>query len=439
MAERYTDEVFELRLAAMIRDFGEVAVVPFDAGPLARTAMGAAEPGRERWTLRLDPRLMAVGLLTALILAIGFAAVGGPATDRPVPPSAAPHPAAAISPSPTTAPLSTPEPLGGTFSIAGEDLAFGPDGVLYVTACWAGLVMAIDDAGVARRVAGGSKSADAPFGDGGPATEARLDCPASIAFDAEGRLLVSDAWHNRIRRIGADGVIETIAGLASSPTLGGGAFGGDGGFANSASLNQPNGLAVGADGTVYFADQGNGRVRAITPHRTIETVAGNGSNAFGGDGGPAMWASISYPSQVVLDSTGNLYISDLGNDRVRRVAPDGTISTVLGGDTDSPVRAPADLAVDAAGALYLAEINGNRIVRLDPDGKVSVVAGTGEAGTSGVGGPAVDARMGGPVSIAIGPDGGLYSLGLDGRILRIDLETGILTGVAGGEGGVTIP
>src|SRR5207244_2987752 len=168
-------------------------------------------------------------------------------------------------------------------------------------------------------------------GDGGAATSASLNGPAGVALDAGGNLYIADHCNHRIRKVdAATGIITTAAGNGSP------AFAGDGGAATSATLNGPVAVALDASGNLYVADQGNHRIRKVAAATgIITTVAGNGINTFAGDGGAAANASLNYPASVALDASGNLYIADPNNNRIRKVAAArGSITTVAGGGID---------------------------------------------------------------------------------------------------------
>jgi uncharacterized protein (TIGR03437 family) len=207
-------------------------------------------------------------------------------------------------------------------------------------------------------------------GDGSVATGASLDTPTAVVFDAAGNLYIADTLNHRIRKVGTDGIIHTIAGTGSPSSSG------DGGPATSASLNTPEGLAVDGSGNLYVSESGGHRIRKISPGGTITTVAGNGTTGFQGDGGPATQASLYYPKGIAVDpGSGNLYIADWLNSRVRVVTPDGNMNTVAGngsynyfGDggpaTSAALKFPWGLAVDGAGNVYVADDENSTIRKL---------------------------------------------------------------------------
>jgi hypothetical protein len=187
-----------------------------------------------------------------------------------------------------------------------------------------------------------------------------------VALDAAGNIYISMQVSQIIRRIAPDGIITAIAGTGAT------GFAGDGGPATQAQLRAPIGIAADSAGNVYFADQANNRIRKISVGGIITTVAGNGSQGFSGDGGPATSAAIDGPFGVAVDRAGVVYVTDSRNDRVRRVGLDGIITTIAGtgnpgfsGDggpaTAAQLQGPHGVAVDAAGKVYIADTANDRI------------------------------------------------------------------------------
>ena len=218
-------------------------------------------------------------------------------------------------------------------------VALGPDGSLYI-ADGSSRIRRIDwtkdrtkkdqITTVAGKRGGGDLS-----GDGGPAKDATLRRPSGLAFGPDGSLYIADTGNSVIRRVGLDGIINTVAGDRVSILKG------DGGPATKASLSIPSGITVGPDGSLYIADTGNHRIRKVSPDGIITTVAGSNSEgsvkgAFGGDGGLATAANLNQPRGVKYGSDGSLYIADYGNHCIRRVGPDGIITTVAGNGTPNP-------------------------------------------------------------------------------------------------------
>ena len=232
-------------------------------------------------------------------------------------------------------------------------------------------------------------------GDGGPAVEALLDFPLGVALDAAGNLYIADSNNNRIRKVDPAGIITTIARTDEE------GFFGDGGPATEAHLRCPSGVATDSTGNLYIADPCNQRILRVDPSGTISTYAGTGELSFGGDGGPAVEAQLRFPPGVTVDAAGNLYIADFANHRIRKVGSSGTITTIAGtgergfaGDggsaTEAQLRGPTGVATDGTGNLYIADPGNDRIRRVDSSGTISTVAGNGIPGFSGDGGPAVE-------------------------------------------------
>jgi len=253
-------------------------------------------------------------------------------------------------------------------------------------------------------------------GDAGPATSAQLNLPCGLALDAAGNLLIADYYNNRIRQV-SNGVISTMAGKGTP------GFSGDNGPAVTAQLNNPFALALDGAGNLFIADYGNNRLRKVSGG-IVTTVAGNGTVGFSGDGGSAASAQLDAPHGLALDSAGNLYIVETTGNRSRIVVA-GVINTAATGQLTQPW----GVAVDSADNVYFADTGGNRVRKLS-GGTVTTVVGTGTAGFSGDGGPAVSAQLNSPASVAVDAAGDLYIA--DSANNRVRKVTGTtITTVAG--------
>jgi sugar lactone lactonase YvrE len=250
-------------------------------------------------------------------------------------------------------------------------------------------------------------------GDGNPATNSKLDGPRGLAFDAAGNLYIADCGNNRIRKVSPAGVLSTFAGTGTA------GFSGDGGAATAAELRLPYGVKADALGNIYIADLGNNRVRRVDASGNIVTVAGNGAAAFTGDGGPATAAALRSPADMVPDNAGNLYIADMDNQDIRKVDGAGTITTVAGNNwpgwvcdsvhgTNSELFQPMCVITDAYGNILIADMDNNRVRRLTDAYIIYSVGGTGVAGHSGDGGPATAAELNHPSAIAMDGAGNIY-------------------------------
>ena len=294
-------------------------------------------------------------------------------------------------------------------------------------------------------------------GDGGPATAARLNIPAGVALDGAGNLYIADVWNHRIRKVDSAGTITTVAGNGRE------GYSGDGGPAVAAQLNRPFGVALDAAGNLYIADAWNHRIRKVDSAGTITTVAGSGRSGFGsmggysGDGGAAVAAQLYSPTGVALDGSGNLYIADLINHRIRKVDADtGVITTVagdgttgFGGDggpaTAAQLYGPTGVALDGSGNLYIADLINDSIRKVDAAGAITTVAGDGTTGFGGDGGPATAAQLRAPAGVAVDGAGNLYIADTENhRIRKVD-AAGVISTVAGywasgynGDGGAAV-
>jgi trimeric autotransporter adhesin len=279
------------------------------------------------------------------------------------------------------------------------------------------------------------------FGDGGPATSAQLSSPTGVAVDAAGDIFIADTGNNRIREVSAaTGDIQTVAGNGTS------GFGGDGGLATSAELNNPAGVSVDSAGNIFIADSGNTRIREVRAGtRNIQTVAGDGTFGFSGDGGPSTSAELGTPISVFLDAAGNILIPDFSEDRVREVdASTGIIETVagngtlsFGGDgsaaTDAELALPYTLALDPAGDIFIADSQNNCIREVvAATGDIRSVVGNGLPGFSGDGGPAASAELSGPNGVSLDFAGDIFiSDAGNSRIREVFAATGNINTVAG--------
>ncbi len=221
---------------------------------------------------------------------------------------------------------------------------------------------------------------------------------------------------------------DTSAGPYIIRTIAGTDFVGDGGQATAAILSQAEGIALDAHGNLYVADADDNRIRKIAPGGIIQTLAGTGAAGFGGDGGPAAKAQLNHPYGLALDQSGNVYVADLGNARVRKIALDGTISTVAGGSPTSKLIAPRNLTLDRDSNLYISDFGANQVLRVTPGGTLTVFAGSGRAGAAGDGGPATLADLNSPAGLAFDPSGAL--LFADSGNNRIRKVTGAKIGTA---------
>jgi hypothetical protein len=306
-------------------------------------------------------------------------------------------------------------------------------------------VLADDLTGVVSPFAGSGRSGY--DGDSGPALAAQLSQPRMTTFDAAGRMYIADTFNNVVRVVDTDGTMGTAAGIAKEvdgddDSLCPRRYSGDGGPALEAKLACPHSLAVSPAGRLVIADSANHRIREVDSDGTIRTIAGTGSQGFSGDNGPAVGAKLSNPKGVIFDAAGNLLIADTSNNRIRRVGPDGIITTIVGngahgsaGDggpaLDAELWEPRTLAVGPAGELFFTEPRINRIRKVDADGIISRLAGTTVAGFSGDGGPAVDAQLDTPRGIDVDADGVVYIAdSQNDRIRRIGLD-GIITTIGG--------
>jgi YD repeat-containing protein len=307
--------------------------------------------------------------------------------------------------------------FGSRYGFWPRGLAVGPDGTVYLTDA-NHRIRRIGADGVIHTIAGGGAKETLQ----GKATELLLKSPRAIALAPDGSLYIAETDAHRVRRLMPDGTLVPVAGQADKGDSG------DGGPALKAKLHEPTGLAVAPDGTLFIADQGNHRIRCVSPDGVMTTIAGGaGKQGYKGDGGSALKAELSWPTSLALGADGSLHFSDQGNYVVRRISSSGIISTVaglyrskwsheFGGDDGPALKAklddPTGIAVAADGTVYIADTGNHRIRAVGPDGVIRTFAGakpTNDHGDfSGDGGPARAALLSNPTALAFGPDGSLY-------------------------------
>jgi trimeric autotransporter adhesin len=280
-------------------------------------------------------------------------------------------------------------------------------------------------------------------GDGGHATKAELWAPAGIVADAAGNIYIADQQSCRIRKVDTKGIISTYAGIAY------GGYSGDGGQATAAEMHFPYGLAMDGSGNLYIADNGNYCVRKVNASGIILTYAGNGIDGWSGDGGPATSAEIYLPKGLAVDISGNLYIAD-GNSYIRKVNTSGIISSIAGtgvrgysGDggpaTAAELDEPQGVTIDGSGNIYIADYTNDRIRMISTNGIITTIAGNGfgaspvagDGGYSGDGGPATSAELYNPTDVKVDASGNVYFADADNYRIRMVNTSGIISTIVG--------
>ncbi len=277
-------------------------------------------------------------------------------------------------------------------------------------------------------------------GDGGPAKAAQINNPFGVVRGPDGNIWFCEYSGQRVRKVTADGKIHTVAGSGQK------GYTGDGGPALQATFNLPHEIRFDRAGDLYIVDMGNNAVRKVDlKSGVITTFAGTGKAGYSGDGGPAKDATFKQPHSIQFDPAGDLFICDIGNHVLRKVAmKSGVISTFAGtgkaGPTPdgspiagTPLNGPRSLDFDAAGNLWLATREGNQVFKFDLQaGKVQHIAGTGKKGFTGHGGPAKEATLSGPKGIAVAPNGNVYLADTESHSVRmVDMKRGTLELIAG--------
>ncbi|MBX2906903.1 MAG: T9SS type A sorting domain-containing protein [Taibaiella sp.] len=271
-------------------------------------------------------------------------------------------------------------------------------------------------------------------GDGGASTGASLHSPYVVSLDGLGNAYILDRLNARIRKIYGSGVIVTVIGTGST------GYTGDGSAGTSADIT-PSGLAV-TNTEVYIADSYHRVIRKLNSAGLMSTIAGTGIYSYGGDGGPAVNASFKTPSGMAFDAAGNLYIADGDANVVRKINPAGNISTFAGtgtagfsGDGDfsnlATLDSPYAVTADAFGNVFISDVKNNRVRKVDVSGTITTYAGVGTAGYSGDGAQATDAELNRPAGLATDKDGNLYIADADNNVIRMVATDGTITTAVG--------
>ena len=323
-------------------------------------------------------------------------------------------------------------PATNTILNAPTSVAVDGTGIIFIADTYNNVIRKVDTNGLAQIIAGNGTGGFA--GDGGPASNAFMIQPTALAVAPNGNLFIADLGNNRIRQVDPNGIITTVAGNGYLPS--------PGSVATNAGLNYPYGVALDSSGNVYIADTYNQIIRKVTPSGAISTVAGTYSvSSFGGDGFYATSAFLNYPNSVAVDNSGNVYIADTSNQRIRKVtASTGRISTIAGngtagysGDgssaTSAKINNPNAVCLDTNGNIYIAD-TGNHCIRKITNGVISTVAGNGNLGFSGDGGYALSATLAFPTGITADAFGNLYITDASQRVRKV-AANGIITTVAG--------
>ena len=296
-----------------------------------------------------------------------------------------------------------------------EGVAVDAQGNVYVADNGNSLIRKITPAGVVSTLAGNGTYGLAD----GPATTASFSAPADVALDGQNNVYVADFDNNCIRKITPAGVVSTLAGTKT------------GGFADGAGstarFSGPNGLVLDAQGNVYVSDYFNHVIRKVTPAGVVSTFAGTGTR--GSVDGPGSTAQFMAPEGLAIDAQGTLFVADFGGGRIRKITAAGVVSTLAGtgtkGQTNGPgntaqFSGPTGIALDPQGNAYVADFGNNNIRKITPDGVVSTLAGTTQGGFAD--GPVATAQFNSPTSLAIDTKGALYTTDFNNRVRKITAQ-----------------
>lgn len=273
-------------------------------------------------------------------------------------------------------------------------------------------------------------------GDGGPAVAAQIQKPTAVALSSQGHLYIADEQNKRVRMVGLDGIISTVVGTGRTEVQS------EERLAVETNLDNAYGIAVDQEDNLYVLSRGHGKIFKVGKDGIARHIAGMGERGFAGDGGPAIDAQINFSNHLVADAEGNLFVADTGNQRIRKISPDGIISTVAGmgemgfaGDGGPAIEAqfayPAAIAIDGEGSLYIADFNNHRIRKISPDGIIETIAGTGEPGYNGDGKNALVSQIGEPCGVAVDRAGYVYIGDQVNNRVRVVTPSGLMHTVAG--------
>jgi len=297
-------------------------------------------------------------------------------------------------------------------SMSPNSTAIDVAGNLYIADLDNNRIRKVNAAGIITTIAGTGVAGYG--GDDSAATAAKLNGPAGVAVDASGNVYIADDYNARIRKVNAAGIITTIAGT------GGYGYGGDNGPATAAQLYAPHGIAVDVSGNVYICDDLNDVIRKVNSAGIITTIAGTGMPGYSGDGNAATNAQLDRPYGIALDISGNIYFTEWNNNCVRKINTAGIINTIAGGNatlgfsgdngpaTAADFHIPIGIAIDNSGNIFIGDSYNNRVRKISSSGIITTYAGIGTEGYSGDNGPAIDAELYGPVGVTVDASGNLY-------------------------------
>jgi sugar lactone lactonase YvrE len=279
-------------------------------------------------------------------------------------------------------------------------VAVAPDGTIFFADVENHVVVRVDSRGNVARIAGSGRQGIVD----GPASEAEFYGPTAVAVGADGTLYIADGYGHRLRRLDTNGLVTTLAG-GGEPGLGTGTFAD--GEGTDARFDALSAVVVDSRGDIIVADYNNQRIRRVTRSGSVTTLAGSGVE--GNTDGQALSASFAFPSAIALGADGSLWVTEHGNNDVRRVYPDGRVVTVvkstLALSPGAAMSYPSGIAVKGVDEVFVSDTQGNRLIRVFPDGSVQTIAGNGEPAFAD--GGAGTARLRFPVGLAISPGGTL--------------------------------